>query len=113
MRFGRKFAQNYRAFLAREKLSKFNILSILRTRHKPHLLQDGFYGTPPLSDDALAQKDRFCQTCRHDLVPIDQREEEPKVLLRAAEVVAEGCAPLLAVRLESVLKMRLLERLFD
>src|SRR6185369_304112 len=61
--------------------------------------------------DAFAEEDRLGEAGGHHFVSVDQGEEEAEVLLGAAQVVAQGRAPLLSVRLESVLKVFLLDRL--
>src|SRR5688572_2229972 len=62
---------------------------------------------------AFPVQDGFGHATGHDGVAVDEREEEAEVLLRAAEVVAERGPPLLAVRLQRVLEVRLLQRLLQ
>src|SRR4030095_12432325 len=63
--------------------------------------------------DALPEQDRLAQPRGHHLVAIDEWQEKPKVLLRAAEVVAERGPPLVAEDLEGVLRMLFLQRFLD
>src|SRR5688572_7138522 len=62
-------------------------------------------------NDALPMQNRLGHSTRHHLIAIDERQEEPEVLLRAAQVIAERRAPLLAVRLQRVLEVGFLQRL--
>src|SRR5688572_18218945 len=66
-----------------------------------------------LPDDTFSQQDRFGKACCHWLLAEDQRKQEPEILLRPPQVIAEGRTPLVAVGLQSVLKVPFLERLLD
>ena len=70
----------------------------------PGLMGRGLYGTGKtwrkqpmdraisqrLPNDALPRQDRLGDARGHLLVPVDERHQEPQVLLGAAEVIAEG-----------------------
>src|SRR5688572_32967152 len=61
----------------------------------------------PSTNDALPREDRLGDARGHLLVAVDERHQEPQVLLGAPEVVPKCCAPLLTVRLKRVLEVRL------
>src|SRR5437868_4959165 len=66
-----------------------------------------------LPHHALPHQNRLRQSIGHHLIAIDQRQEESQVLLGAAQVVAQGGSPFLAVALNGVLKEWLLEGFFQ
>src|SRR6185437_10314948 len=66
-----------------------------------------------LSDHMLTSKDGLGQPRRHDLVAIYERQKKSQVLLRAPEIISEGCSPFMPVDLQRVLYVHLLKRSFD
>src|SRR2546421_8298835 len=77
----------------------------------PVLMRRQTYQTS--SHHPLAEQDRLGQSRGHHLVAIDQWQEESQVLLWPAQVVAQRRPPLVAIRRQGILKVRLLQSLLD
>src|SRR5882724_5704905 len=55
-----------------------------------------------LPDHARAAQNRLAHPRRHHWISVDERQKESQVLLRAAKVIAQRRAPLLAIRLNRI-----------
>lgn len=84
-------------FVADKILPILTSLSIFRSHLRHRSLQDRYYGNSILPDHAFAGQDGFSQAGGHFRIPVDHRQQKSQVLLGAAQVIAQGSPPLLAI----------------